>query len=373
MSKLILPDYNNSICNLFNEEISVFGIENTGKKIGLDLKAGKKTSLLFVDGFGWNLYSNTKYFASFKKVKVSSVFPSSTDTASISLVSGLNPGMHGIIGYKAFLKLAGAIVKPLENTYASAPHANNLLSYMGKLKDMLKIKTIFNALSKKRIRSLAITPSFILNSSFSSLIISGATELRGYENIWDAFYIYRKALENDSIKFIYFYIPYVDTLEHMYGYENTEVKEAAEYILKRTAELNAGKKTNTIITADHGHKKVKEIIDFSKDKKLIKKLELPPYGDIRAPLFRSRYEIMKDLEKYPMKVFNKNERELLLGKINKDIEDNLPDYLGAAEEDFGFTFNYRLNKKAAVYKSEEQVSTHGGLSTDEMEVPVITI
>ena len=372
MSKLILPDYNNSICNIFNEELSVFGIENNGKKIGIDLKSGKKTSLLFIDGFGWNLYLNTKYFTNFKKVKASSVFPSSTDTASISLVSGLNPGMHGVIGYKAFLKLTGAIVKPLENTYASAPHINNLLSHIGKLSDMIKIKTIFNALSKKKIRSLVITPSFTVNSSFSSLIFSGATELIGYENIWDAFYIYRKALENDSIKFIHFYIPYVDTLEHMYGYENMEVKEAAEYILKKTAELNAGKKTNTIITADHGHKKVNKIIDLRKDKKLIKKLEIPPYGDTRAPLFRSRYEITKDLERYPMKVFNKNERELLLGKINKDIADTLPDYFGAAEEDFGFTFSYRLNKKEVKNKNEP-LSNHGGLSNDEMEVPIITI
>ena len=373
MRKLVLPDYNNSICNIFDDELSIFGIESNGKGIGLDLKAGKKTSLLFVDGLGWNLYSNTKYFSSLKKLKVSSVFPSSTDTASISLVSGLNPGMHGIIGYKAFLKLAGAIVKPLENTYASAPHVNNLLSHIGKLSDMVRIKTIFNVLSNKRIRSLVITPSFIVNSSFSSLIFAGATEITGYENIWDAFYIYRKALENDSIKFIHFYIPYVDTLEHMYGYENLEVKEAAEYIIKRTVELNVGKKTNTIITADHGHKNVKEIIDFSRDKKFIKKLELPPYGDTRAPLFRSRYDITKDLDKYPIKVFNRNERELLLGKINKDIEDTLPDYLGAAQEDFGFTFNYRLNKKAAEYKNNEPVSNHGGLSTDEMEVPVITI
>ncbi|MGC8533328.1 MAG: alkaline phosphatase family protein [Candidatus Parvarchaeum sp.] len=373
MDGLVLPDYNNSICNLFNEELSVFGIENPGKRPGLDLKRGKKTTLLFLDGFGWNLYSNTRYFSSFKKVKVSSVFPSSTDTASISLISGLNPGMHGIIGYKAFLKLAGAIIKPLENTYASAPHSNNLLGHIGKLRDVVRIKTIFNVLSKKRIRSLVITPSFIVNSSFSSLIFSGATEISGYENIWDAFYIYRKALENESIKFIHFYIPYIDTLEHMYGYDNAEVKEAAEYILKRTSELNNGKNTNTIITADHGHKKIGKIIDFSRDKKLMKKLELPPYGDTRAPLFRSRYDITKDLDKYPMKVFNRNERELLLGKINKDIEDILPDYLGAAEEDFGFTFNYKVNKKEQGNRNEEPVSNHGGLSTDEMEVPLISI
>lgn len=373
MDKLILPDYNNSICDLFNEELSVFGIENAGKRLNLDLKRGKRTSLVFVDGLGWNLFSGTRYFSALEKAKISSVFPSSTDTASISLVSGLNPGMHGIIGYKAFLKLAGAIVKPLENTYASAPHSNNLLSHIGKLKDMLRIKTIFNVLSKKRMRSLVITPSFIVNSSFSSLIFSGATEVSGYENIWDAFYIYRKALENDSIKFIHFYIPYVDTLEHMYGYENVEVKEATEYILKRAIELNAGKKTNTIITADHGHKNVKEIIDFSRDKKLIKELELPPYGDTRAPLFRSRYEITQDLKKYPMKIFNRRERELVLGKINKDIEDTLPDYLGAAEEDFGFIFNYRLNKKETEYRNGEPVSNHGGLSTDEMEIPVITL
>ena len=74
-----------------------------------------------------------------------------------------------------------------------------------------------------------------------------------------------------------------------------------------------------------------------------------------------------------MKVFNRNERELLLGKITKNIEDILPDYLGPAEEDFGFTFNYKVNKKEQGNKNEEPVSNHGGLSTDEMEVPLISI
>jgi hypothetical protein len=373
MSKLILPDYNNSICSLLTEELNVFNVENGGKGLNLDLKAGRKTSTVFLDGFGWNLFSKTKYFSTLNSRKISSVFPSSTDTASLSLVSGLNPGMHGLIGYKAFLKLTGAVVKPLENTYASAFHSNNLLSRIGKLKDMLRVKTVFDYLSKNKINSVAITPDFTVNSSFSSLIFSGAKEIIGYENIWDAFYVYRKALDNNAVKFIHFYIPYIDTLEHMYGYENLEIKEASEYILEKLINLNKGRKTNTIITADHGHKTVNSMVDLSMDKKLIKKLELPPYGDTRAPLFRSRYDIKEDLKKYNMKVFGREERELLLGKIGKGVEDLMPDFMGAAEEDFGFTFNYKLDKTRERNEKDEPASNHGGLSADEMEIPIITV
>jgi predicted AlkP superfamily pyrophosphatase or phosphodiesterase len=368
-----LPDYSRGICNIINDELSVFGIEQKGKSLGLDLKKNRKTTLVFIDGFGWNLYSRSKNFKNINSSKISSIFPSSTDSASISLVSGLSPGTHGIVGYKAFVKSTGAIIKPLENTYASAFHGNNLLSGIGRLNQMLKIDTIFNALSRKKIKNVVITPNFTAGSSFSSLIFDGANEVIGYENIWDAFHIYRKAIENDSIKFIHFYIPHVDTIEHIHGYESKEALEAAEYIIKKIAEINENKKTNTIITADHGHKMVDDIIDLSKNKKLIRKLDIPPYGDSRAPLFRSRYDIRSELSQYSMKIFGKNEREILLGPIGKDMEDSLPDYMGAAMDSVGFTFNYKLKKKKSEKWYGEPASNHGGLSPDEMEVPVLTL
>ncbi len=370
MEGLVLPDYNNSICNIINDLLSIFNIENGGKKLGIDIKYGKKTSFVFLDGLGWNLYSKLK--TNFNSLKISSVFPSSTDTATVSIVSGLTPGMHGVVGYKAFIKKAGAIVKPLENTYASSFHSVNLLN-SGRMKDMFNINTIFNTLSKKKIKNLVITPNFTANSSFSSLIFSGSTYVEGYDNIWDAFHMYRKAMDNNNIKFVYLYIPYIDTIEHMYGYDSIEAYEAADYIINKIWEINKNLKTNTVISADHGHKVVDELIDFSGDKKLIRKLEIPPYGDSRAPLFRSRYDIKYELNKYKMKIFDKTERELLLGKIGKNVEDILPDYIGAAIGSTGFTFNYKLKNGNKKERYGEPISNHGGLSPDEMEVPILTL
>ncbi len=373
MERLLLPDYNNSICNIVNDELAVFGIENGNKKLGLGLKKGRKTSLVFLDGFGWNLYSKSDAFKRLSAIKISSIFPSSTDSASVSLVSGLNPGMHGVIGYKSFIKLAGAIVKPLENTYASSFHSFNLLNGIGKLNQMFKVNTIFKILSKKKIRNLVITPDFTANSSFSSLVFDGATEVIGYDNMWDALHIYRNAVLDDSIKFVHIYFPYIDTIEHMYGHESIEAIEAAEYIIGKITKINENAKSNVIITADHGHRNVSRIVDFSDNRKLIKKLDIPPYGDSRAPLFRSRYDITEELSDYSMKVFERSERELLFGRINKDIEDILPDYMGAAMGDVGFTFDYKIQKSKKDRRYGKPVSNHGGLSADEMEVPVLTL
>jgi hypothetical protein len=373
MEKLVLPDYNNSICNIINDELSVFGIGSEGKSLGMDLKKGKKTSLVFIDGLGWNLYSRLNNYKRFNSSKISSVFPSSTDSAAVSLVSGLNPGRHGVVGYKAFLKTAGAIIKPLENTYASAMSSFNLLKGIGRLNEIFRVNTIFNKLSKRKIKNVVITPDFTVNSSFSSLILNGASQVIGYENIWDAFHLYRKAMNDDSIKFIHLYIPYVDTIEHMYGYESLEAMESADYILGKIADINRGTKGNTIITADHGHNMIDEVVDLSKNKRLIKKLEIPPYGDSRATLFRSRYDIRGELKDYQMKVFDRTERELLLGKIGNDVEDNMPDYIGVALDSMGFTFDYKINKRKRDGRHGEPISSHGGLSAGEMEVPLLTL
>ena len=370
MHELIFPDYSRNQCAIANEVLKHFGVVHADSSFGIASQNNKKLSLVLLDGLGWNLFSELKNSNSFSAAKVTSVFPSTTATALASLSSGLTPGEHGIIGYKAFFKEAGSLIKPLEFTYASS-NRDGQLSQMGTLKDMFKINTVFDRLRQKKIRSTVILPNFIAGSDYSNLIYSGASEILSYKDIWEAFFLYRQELERPRSKFVHFYIPYIDSIEHVYGHGHEIAKEAASYIFNKIAGITQHNKDVTgIVTSDHGHIDIEREIDLHRDRGLLKKLELPPYGDGRAPLFKSRHDITKELSKYNLRIFDRKAFGLLFGRQNAEISDMLPDFIGAPLDAKSYAYRYEMvpQKKKHILKSN-----HGGLSKEEMEIPVVIL
>ena len=114
-----------------------------------------------------------------------------------------------------------------------------------------------------------------------------------------------------------------------------------------------------------------DIVDLSTDIELLKRLELPPYGYSRSLLFRARQDISRYLERYNMKTLNQTNMEEYIGKINPKIKDIMPDYIGVPMDDKGYTFRYKLDIREKI--SEEPSSNHGGLSSDEMQIPLMVI
>ena len=369
MSGFVFPDYQRNLVALHSRILEHFGAESDKTKLDLELKNSKKLGLVLLDGLGWDLYSSVKPIKPSFASKMTTVFPSTTSTALTSLLTGLTPGQHGIIGYKTFYKRLGGAIKPLEFTYASSNY-RNLLSRLTHFRTIFSVKTIFQKLSGEGIRSTVISPSFIDGSEFSDFNFFGASKIIGYSGIWDALYHYKKEMNSGRSRFIYMYVPDIDSLEHRYGSSHPAVSQAAEDILYALSKSSEGtsRSGSTIVTADHGHVKLSGITNLGSDKALMKKLEIPPFGDSRAILLRSRYDVSKELSNYNLGTFKGGQRDALLGGISKELEDTMPDIIAVPKDKEGYVFLYGDREP-----SKEQVSSHGGLSQEEMEVPLLVL
>lgn len=369
MDGLVFPDYDRNLVALHSKLLERFGAGSYKTKLGLELENSKKVGLVLLDGLGWNLYSAVKPIKTSFASKITTVFPSTTSTALTSLLTGLTPGQHGIVGYKTFYKNMGGAIKPLEFTYASSNY-RNLLSRLTHLRDMFKVKTIFQKLAEEGVRSTVIFPSFIEGSEFSDLNFFGASKIIGYSGIWDALYYYKKEMNSGRSRFVYMYIPEIDTLEHRYGSSHPAVRQAAEETLSALSRASESTRRSgsTIVTADHGHIELSGITNLGSNQALMRKLEIPPFGDSRAILLRSRYDVSKELSGYNLEVFKGSERQALLGGISKELEDTMPDVIAVPKDSEGYTFIYGDREI-----SHEQMSSHGGLSHEEMEVPLLVL
>lgn len=371
MEDFIFPDYSRNHCAIASEILKHFDVHYGQSSLDILKQDKKKIALVLLDGLGWNVFSNLNNAKSLRAIKTTSVFPSTTATVLMSMSTGLAPGEHAVIGYKSFFKEAGSIIKPLDSTYASS-HRRDQLREVGTMKEMFNVTTIFDRLNRKHVRSTVITPEFLIGSEYSNMIHSGASETLGYDNIWDALYLYKRALENSRSRFVFFYAPYIDTLSHSYGHGHEAVKDSAEYILGNLAKITKEHrdKVTGIITADHGQTDITKEIDLHRDRSLMRKLELPPYGDGRAPLFRARNDIRKDLSKYELRVFSKSESKPLFGRIDGRVADQLPDFVGVSTGYKSYGYRYEIKPKKRTYTLK---SNHGGLSKDEMEIPLIIL
>jgi hypothetical protein len=371
MDKLILPDYSRNQCAVAAEILKRFGVNNGNSSLNIINQSKKKLSLVVVDGLGWNLFSKTNVPNGIEARKITSVFPSTTATSIVSLMTGLSPGSHGIIGYRSFLKEVGSLVKMLEFTYAPS-HSDHLLAEISEIEQMFNVKNIFMRLRQKHVKSAVLIPDFLVNTSYSKLIYRGAYDIQGYSNIWEAFLLYRKLLENPRIRFISMYIPDVDTIQHAYGFDSDISRESASYILNKLYSIHNSKRryADAIITSDHGHITLGKRIDMKANRALNAKLDIPPYGDGRAPLFRSRENIAQELSQYNLRTFGRKDFSALFGKIDDVIAPSMPDVVGVPLDDSYYEYDFKLKPRR--YPSTMK-SNHGGLSAHEMEIPLLVI
>ena len=368
---MLYPDYLRNQCAMASEVLKRFGINYGNSSLGLLNQKNKKLSVVVVDGLGWNLFSRIKLTSDIYTLKTTSVFPSTTSSSLASLSTGLPPGSHGIVGYRAFFKETGSLVKPLEFTYASS-HLNEALARMSRLTDLVKFRTTFEILRKRRIRSAVLLPEYLVGSSYSNLIFSGATQIIGYSDIWDALFLYGKLLDNPKVRLVHLYLPYIDSLEHAYGEDSRPAFDAAVYILDRLIHIQKSRRNyaSTLITADHGHINLGKRINLRSDKILLDKLELPPYGDGRAPLFRSRKDLTVPLSRYDLKVFSKKDAHTILGRMDEKVSNNMPDFIGVPLDDSYYEYDFNTLEKR---KKRPMKANHGGLSEDEMEIPLLIL
>ncbi|MCY0859095.1 MAG: alkaline phosphatase family protein [Sulfolobaceae archaeon] len=332
---------------------------------------GKRFLLILVDGLGYDLFTKvyrTQQIKGVEVVKGYTVFPSTTATVITTLFTALTPAEHGVLGYITFSKVLGSLVNSLRYSHPSEQDRDSLKDGLSFSKAFPEVRSYLEDVKDKN--TVEIIPKGIEQTEFTIATHGKMKETRTYTNYWDGIYNLRKVLEDEKYEFVYFYIDAVDSLEHKYGALTEPVLEAATTIVNDLISLAVKfkDKFSTVLTADHGQVTVEKMIKFNDDRRLLEMVEVPPYGDSRAIFIRSRYNVKKYLEEtYPqLRVYDRQEivDKRLLGKDSPYI----PDYIAVPLDNKGYVYVFKEASELEKLKGH-----HGGLSKEEMEIPMVFI
>lgn len=382
---MLKPDYKDgSIVNLMSSISKYFGYKSKYKPLKIlpasSFENSKNIILIIIDGLGFEFLKKKRENTIFVKYLVgpiTSVFPSTTATAITTFVTGLPAQQHAVTGWFMNLKEIGIVSKILPFTSRAGDlELNKFIT----LKDILNQKCFSD---KIKVNSFIIQKKRIIDSDYN-LATSGKSKRLSYISLDGFFKQIRKAAKSSNKrKYIYGYWPKFDSLSHDYGVNSKKVEKHFKELdrkLKKFLKDIEGTNSLIIITSDHG------FIDTTKEKiimlkqhpKLEECLTLPLCGEPRAVFCYVRPSKKKQFERY-IKTKLKNicylykSEELVkknylgLFKPNKKLLDRIGDYIIILKD------NYVLKDKILGEKRHYHIGAHGGVSKEEMIVPLIII
>ena len=372
MMKFIFPDFNKNILNVSATLLEYLGIESEyGKITFLENELKKKYQnviLLVVDGLGVkvlndNLDSNA-FLRKNQLETITSVFPSTTTNATMTLRTATPPSEHGWLGWALNFQDEKKIVEIFLNQ-----------EYYTK-------EVLSKGFSEKR---LPFRPFYLKNGIRADIQIYTALPPYITDNQIDNNYVHyetkelfdnlNKICQKEGNKFIYAYLDEPDKGMHLYGTKSLYARQKLEQINQLTEEfISKNPNTLLIITADHGHIDIEGYIEIYKDQAILacmaEKFSLEP----RACAFH----LKPGFEQQFLTAFKKYQQDFELFKTSDLIERGvfgdeikvkqrsfLGDYIAVGKE----------TNKILLFKPDANrfVGHHTGLTKAEMDLPLIVV
>ncbi len=378
---MILPNYKNgSIVNLSSSILRAFDADFLYEPLKeLDhLKDSKNVVLLVIDGLGFEYIKKNGKNSIFEKYLVrslTSVFPSTTASAITTFATGVAPQQHGITGWFMYLKELGVVstILPFTPRYRRDSFPNAGIER----KDIYSEKSISEKIKKN---SFTVYPEKIIDGKVNKK----RKNLLGYGSLNGMFYQVSKALRSGKKrKYIYAYWTEFDSMCHREGTcSKKTLAHFHELDEKITSFIRSMKGTDMtlIIVSDHG------LIDTPKEKmifandhpELYEALTLPLCGEPRVaycyvhPSKTNRFEsYVKEKLGYCCDL-HKSEDLIKKGMFglfdpNEKLFDRVGDYVILMKGNYTIK-DKLLNEKINIFKGN-----HGGLSEEEMLVPLVLV
>lgn len=319
---------------------------------------------------------------------LTSIFPSTTSTATVTYQTDLHPIEHGIIGYISYLSELGAMGNMITLDPLGMP-GHSFLDGGWSVPAIDEAGTIYHELQSNRVDAHLYLPNAIKNSGMTRITGRGSI-LNAYFTVSQMMTRLKRNIENSTRKsFHYCYISSVDTISHKVGPYTEDTAMEIESIFNHISEqfidrVEPGGKVGIAISADHGHTVIPHdnVIDSRDDEALSGMLRTPVAGDFRAPILRIREgmadQAMDHLEmNYGNDYIIKAGRDALSrgfygeGKVALENSDRFGDVVMFPRKNVGM-FDSALGTLDHRMRSFDMIGMHGGLSEEEMIVPFIT-
>jgi len=380
---MILPDYHGgSIVNLMASIMQALEAEEQQYPPLRALPPARLTSrnivLLVIDGLGHdNLTARCRdgVLGRHLKARITSVFPATTASAITTFLTGTAPQQHGITGWFTYFRELGAVLavlpyRPRHGGSAPAVAARMLLDHV----------PVFNRLAA---RSHVVAPERIVHSEFNTAH-NGAARLHAFASLGEMFKTITRIVRVPGERnYVHAYWPELDRLAHEHGIAS---REAVAHLAEIDAAFGAflerigGTSTTVIATADHGFIDARpdQAIELDAHPELADTLLLPLCGERRAAYCYVRASARAKFVEYIAAHLEecahlKDSEDLIesgyfgLGPPHPRLHERIGDYT-------------LIMKGDAVIKDwlpgeprHVHVGVHGGMSAQEMYVPLIVV
>jgi hypothetical protein len=397
----VLPHYQGlSIANLPATIAALLGTDLPGalpplpRELWADWLPGlRRVVLIILDALGYRLLQGMQAAGegrpfshlaqAGRRFPLTSVLPSTTDAALISLRSGRPPAEHGWLAYEIYLRELGIAADAIRlRTIWGGKHG--LLVDLGlDPESIVTVPSLAEHLAEAGIASASVLAHYLRNSGFTKMLYRGTAEVRGHAQASDLWVQLRHLLADTRGQqtFLSGYWSGLDTLAHLYG-PGTEPWQAefrsVSHLLEREflAALPAEDRDGTLllITADHGQIRVPEehVVTANEDPELSQHLLVPIVGESRAAFVYPRPGRAGAIRSYLEEAFPgwfvvlDSARALDAGLMGYPVVDEA--YARAGE------LLVLGRGDHALQRSQPGVplrGRHGGLSAEEMLVPLI--
>ncbi len=377
------PDYGGSgIVNLVSSLVAGLGGNALHPECtalsGAAVARYRNVVLLLIDGLGFEFLQRQQpnVIADGLHARLTSVFPSTTASAITSYLTGMSPYEHGLTGWFTFLRELGSVATVLP---FRPRHGGPAYSAAGI--DPLQIFHWPNVFERMQAACAVVTPHYLADSDYSRAT-TGAARQFPYRDLKGYFAAVRNALQMPaSRRYVYAYWPELDSLCHRHGTRSEPV--AAHFAdlgteLDRFLDTAADGETLVLLCADHGHIDTAPefTLEIDEHPELGQCLTLPLCGEPRAAFCYVHADAARHFEQY---VGNEladqcalvSRSQLLAsgllgtGRAHSEISRRIGDYLVLMRD--RWVIRDRLPGEQKVV----QVGVHGGVSAEEMHVPLI--
>ena len=225
--------------------------------------------LILIDGFGWRFFEHyagrypfLQHFAQHGVVsKLTAMFPSTTAAHITCLHSGLAPAQSGVYEWHQYAPSLNALIAPLMFSFAGETTRDTLTAAGLSPAQVFPARTIHQRLAQAGVNSFVLQSHQYAHSAPSQHLTRGARVI-AVKTLPEALVRLRKLLAAQDQPACYMlYLSQVDTINHDYGPASDESDAEIELLLialerRLLNELAGRRRALLIVTADHGQAEI---------------------------------------------------------------------------------------------------------------------
>jgi len=382
---MLRPDYDGgSIVNLMASIVLARG----GASAYVPLRAlmpdaiasARTLVLLVVDGLGDRFltrHGERGVLLAHRRCSMTSVFPSTTATAITTFLTAQAPSQHGLTGWHMYFReLDGVLtvlpMRPRTGAPVPAP-ITDASAFFGH-------PNVFDTVNDE---TYIVSPAEIVDSPFNRAHSGRAHRIsyRTMEEFFNA--VSTIASGGRERRFVYAYWPQLDSLAHDHGIGNERTLahfSELEHSFGELFDAISGRDVALLITADHGFidSTPDRTIDLEAHPRLKRMLRLPLCGERRAAYAYLHPGCHEEFERYVNETFANDivarpaaqvlaEEYYGPGTPHPRLHERIGDYVLFMRD------NAVIKDWLPGERRYAQVGVHGGMSDEELYVPLIAL